>query len=61
MPLFKGLCEEYKIDFDLKLCSYYRGLIMRCGEEIYDLNCLDANMPPVFPQYRDVQFLQSSM
>lgn len=51
MPLLKGLCEEYKIDFDAKLANYYRSLILRCGEEIYDLNLLDANMPPVFPAY----------
>ena len=48
MPLLKGLCEEYKIDFDIKLSMYYRSLILRCGAEIYDMQCLDTNMPPVY-------------
>lgn len=49
MPLLKGLCDEYKIDFDLKMAMYYRSLIIRCGTEIYDMQCLDTNMPPVYP------------
>ena len=48
MPLFKAMQEEYKIDWDLKLASYFRSLIIRCGEVIYDLDCLDQNMPPIF-------------
>ena len=49
IPMMKGFCEEYKIDFDLRLANYYKGLILRCGTEIYDLECLDQNAPPIFP------------
>ena len=61
MPLFKGLADEYKIDFDLKLANYFKGLIIRCGEVIYDLDCLDANMPPLFHTYEDQLYVQRQM
>lgn len=49
--------EEYKIEWDLKLAQYFRSLIIRCGETIYDLDCLDHNLPPISAQYSDSQFL----
>jgi len=61
LPLFKGLADEYKIDFDLKLANYFKGLIIRCGEVIYDLDCLDTNMPPLFPTYEDRFYVQRQM
>ena len=61
IPLFKGFCEEYKIDFDLRLCNYYKGIILRCGTEIYDLECLDQNAPPIFPQYQSQDYIRSQM
>ena len=61
IPLLKGLCEEYKIEFDKEMASYFRSLILRCGEVIYDLQCLDENLPPMSAQDSDLTMLQSKM
>lgn len=58
LPLMRGICSEYKIDFDEKLTHYYVALTRRCGAEIYDLECLDQNAPPLYAQYRSRDYLQ---
>lgn len=55
--LWKQMSEEYKIDYDEKLSWFYISLTRRCEAEIYDMDCIDANMPPFYHRYRDKTFL----
>ena len=57
LPLMKLMCDEYKIDFDPRLAQYFVSLTIRCGTEIYDMDCLDQNAPPLYEKYRDRQYV----
>ena len=57
IPLFEKLHSEYKMDFDMKMARYFQGMIRSKGVEIYDVNCFDANIPPINSEkYADREF-----
>ena len=48
LPLFEKLHGEYRMDYDPRLARYFFGLIRSLsGAELYDVECFDANMPPI--------------
>jgi len=51
LPLFEKMHSEYRMEWDGKLARYFAGLMRsKGGQEIYDVKCFDANIPPINSQ-----------
>jgi len=47
MQLLEKYHVEYKIEFDSNLARYFRSMLLRCGCELYDMECFEMNLPPM--------------
>lgn len=61
LPLFQAFLEDYKIEFDLDFALSFSTLMQKVGSDLYDLQCLDSNLPAPHSHYLQKEWLQKQI